>query len=137
MADTGGYVRRKSSRLCNRCRPCTYRRCAGCNRMCSKDPGKHGENERRRTAARVHTRYGTDAKETRVQLCGTCVRNPRSFIFFFFFQLVEKYECVRARWMCTALKRGQSHCENAFISAFNVYIVHDIGFGSLEIFSGM
>lgn len=85
----------------------------------------------------VYTQDMEQTRKKRVSSCAERVYVTLDRLFSsFFFQLVEKYECVRARWMCTALKRGQSHCENAFISAFNVYIVHDIGFGSLEIFSG-
>lgn len=105
-------------------------------------PWKHGENERRRIHA-VHSQCTHTQENTRERNACPVVWNvctyPRSFIFpFFLFSRSSRNTtepCVRARWMRIALKREGVLIVgtlSTFISAFNVYIVHDIRiFGNL------
>lgn len=109
MAGTGGYARRKSSRPCNRCRPCTYRRCAGCNRMCSKGPGKHGENERRRCSYTRDMIWGRRERNACPVVRNVCTYPSIVYFFFsFFLFFLEKYEEEQrvSRWMCFEKKRS-------------------------------
>ena len=109
MAGTGGYARRKSSRPWNRCRPCTYRRCAGCNRMCSKGPGKHGENERRRCSYTRDMIWGRRERNACPVVRNVCTYPSIVYFFFsFFLFFLEKYEEEQrvSRWMCFEKKRS-------------------------------